>query len=657
MNTRWTLLALSLAALVIAPLIAPKSAHAQQPAPPVEAADGAQPAEQPADGVTPPTAPVEEPAEEPVEEPVDEPVDEPTGPSPISDLAGGADDQFTPLPDIEEQALDDIFPATTYPYLEWHGSFRVRSASMSGFDLGTGGTSAILPPLERFTPQENPADPDADHLWSSDLRLRLEPKLHIAEGVSIHIEADMLRNVVLGSNTINQLSILDPFRPDPSRNLADGGQYSPREREWYGDAVQISEAYGQLDGFFGTVQVGRMDNHWGLGMFYNGGDCLDCNFGDSIDRAMWRAQLQGIYLSAAIEFPGEGLTSASPFNTQAQPYDLSQKDEVDQYTFSVLYAPLTAQERELARKRLIDDRKPLWHGGLLFSLRDQEGTTPIPANAATPALPDTLIYQGLDYYIVNGWGRFLYEPNSTTRMRVELEVMGILGSVENASLNAVGQPQGEDAAAVNCFDETVRSRNQGVCGVNRRDVRQLGVALESEFYLGGPIAFGFNGGYASGDTAPNWGYGRTAGQTLDDVNFFRFDPDYHVDLIMFRNTIGTVTNAFYFNPYLQASFLERGGRKLRLDVDAILGRAVNQAGTPAGDDPWLGLEVDAAVRFLLRDSFHAAVEGGFLFPMAGMNARQDRQRLMEYGNNTGTFIQDAEASTAWTLQFKTFWNF
>jgi uncharacterized protein (TIGR04551 family) len=235
--------------------------------------------------------------------------------------------------------------------------------------------------------------------------------------------------------------------------------------------------------------------------------------------------------------------------------------------------------------------------------------------------------------------------------------MGILGSVENASLNAVGQPQGEDAAAVNCFDETVRSRNQGVCGVNRRDVRQLGVALESEFYLGGPISFGFNGGYASGDTAPNWGYGRTAGQTLDDVNFFRFDPDYHVDLIMFRNTIGTVTNAFYFNPYLQASFLERGGRKLRLDVDAILGRAVNQAGTPAGDDPWLGLEVDAAMRFLLRDSFHAAVEGGFLFPMGGMNARQDRQRLMEYGNNTGTFIQDAEASTAWTLQLKTFWNF
>jgi uncharacterized protein (TIGR04551 family) len=588
------------------------------------------------------------------EESVEEPEDEP-GPSPIGDLAGN-DDTFQPLPDIEEQALDDIFPATSYPYLDWHGYFRARSASMTGFDLGTGGTSAILPPLERFTPRENPADPDANHLWSSDMRLRLEPVIHISEGLSIHIEADMLRNVVLGSGSINQLPINDPFRPDPSRNQADGGQYSPREREWYASAVQISEAYGQIDSFFGTLQVGRMDNHWGLGMFYNGGDCLDCNFGDSIDRAQLRTQIQGFYLTAAMDFPAEGISSASPFNTQAQPYDLSQKDEVDQYTFSVLYAPLTLQEREQARKRLIDDRKPLWHGGLLVSLRDQEGTTP-RVNATNPALPDTLIYQGLDYYIIDGWGRFLYEPNSSTRMRIELEVMTILGGVENATLNPVGQAQGDGQVAVNCFDETARSRNQGVCGVNKRDVRQLGVALESEFYLGGPVTFGFNGGYASGDSAANWGYGAPAGRALDDVNFFRFDPDYQVDLIMFRNVIGTVTNALYFNPFLNATFIERGGRTLRLDVDAILSRAANQAGTPAGDGPWLGLEADAALRFLLRDNFRASLEGGILFPMAGMNARQGRQRLTEFGANQGTFIQDVEATSAWTLQLKTAWSF
>jgi uncharacterized protein (TIGR04551 family) len=290
-------------------------------------------------------------------------------------------------------------------------------------------------------------------------------------------------------------------------------------------------------------------------------------------------------------------------------------------------------------------------------MRSQEGTTPVSANPANPALPETLIYQGLDVYIINGWGRLLYEPNPEARLRIELEVMTVLGSIQNASLSPVGQASGDDGTTLNCFNEDTRSRNQSICGANRQDIRQLGVALQSEFYLGGPLVFGLNGGYASGGSAPSWGYGNATGAQVDSVNFFRFDPDYHVDLIMFRHVIGTVTNTYYANPYLQASFLERGGRKLRLDADAIFARAANAEGTPSGDSPWLGFEVDSALRFMLQDSFQVALEGGIFFPMSGMNARPDRPRLTEYGNETGTFIQGREATMAWTAQLKAFWSF
>ena len=111
--------------------------------------------------------------------------------------------------------------------------------------------------------------------------------------------------------------------------------------------------------------------------------------------------------------------------------------------------------------------------------------------------------------------------------------------------------------------------------------------------------FGVNAGFASGGTTPNWGMASDSQLNGDDLDFFRFDPDYHIDLILFRNVIGTVTNATYVNPYMQATFLDRGERKLRFDLDGILSRAWDVEGTPSGVSPWLGVELDGAMRFFL----------------------------------------------------------
>jgi uncharacterized protein (TIGR04551 family) len=634
--------------------------------------------------------PVEpEPEAEPEPEPEKKPEKKPEperpltgdgpGISPIADLK--SDDTFVPLQDIEEETLDPIFPATAYPYVEWHGGFRFRSIVANGFDLGTDGTSATLPPIEAWAPLGNAAQGDAAMLWTNNMRLRLEPTFHVGEELSVHLEADFLDNMVLGATPLNGLPNDNPLRPDPSRNRLGADQISPRAgSEWFQNPVEVNEAYGEVSSFFGTLRVGRMDNHWGLGMFYNGGDCDDCDFGDHIDRIYLRTRVQGFYGALAVEFPAEGLVGAQPNMPDGAPNDLSQLDDAAQFTLQLWRSPTSQRERELEQKVLVEDRKPVVNGGLLASWRTQQGATLSDANPPTPRAPlgptnpggvasnPALIYQGVQMFVVDGWGEFLYQPDAKTKIEVQLEAMTAFGSVDNTTYEAVDRDPdaGDGADDVNCFDETVRNANEGVCRANARDFFQLGVALRSKFELGGPVAFGLNGGYASGGSAANWGWRATDGADLD---FFRFDPDYHVDLILFRNVIGTVTNAVYASPYLQASFLESGDRKVRLDVNGIISHAVNLDGTPAGSQSLdtngsatarsglLGVELDAAARYILAGTFNASLEGGILFPLDGLAAVSGRERLTVFGNNANTFSDDVTPSTAWTVQFKLNWKF
>lgn len=601
--------------------------------------------------------PVVEP--EPVEEPSTdfEPVEEPEI-SPIADLAELSDNDFIPLEDIEEEDIDPIFPAQIYPYVDWSGQFRLRQRIATRFDLGTGGTSAILPPTESYTPTGNPANSEANKLWSSDIRMRLEPTISITEGVRLHIETDLLGNQVLGSMPTNGLAP-NPIRPDPSRNQVDSNQFSSREREWYQNAMTINEAYGELNGFFGTIRAGRMDNHWGTGMFYNDGDCMDCDWGDSLDRIMLQSQFMGIYGSVFFDFPGEGISSVNANTPLGQPYDRTQIDDIDQYTFSLMYGPQTDLEVERQFNRLTKQHKPIINGGALFSLRSQEGTFANPfVDPDATTIANDLVYRGMNMYVGDAWAKFLYNPKADTMIRVELEFMGVFGNIDNARFESVGQSDDETMAAdINCFNEEARGDNSDACTINDKTFQQFGLALETEFSIGGPVSFGVNAGFASGGDAANWGLMADSQLNGDDLDFYRFDPDYHIDLILFRNVIGTVTNAYYANPYMQATFFDRGERKLRFDLDAIISRAANMEGTPSGSNPWLGVEMDGALRFFLKDAFHASAEGGLLLPFDGLNAVQNRPRLTNFGNNAPNFTQDQDATTAWTLQFKANWMF
>ncbi|MDB5216859.1 MAG: hypothetical protein JWO86_4786, partial [Myxococcaceae bacterium] len=164
--------------------------------------------------------------------------------------------------------------------------------------------------------------------------------------------------------------------------------------------------------------------------------------------------------------------------------------------------------------------------------------------------------------------------------------------------------------------------------------RQIGAVLQSEF---GPIdamfTAGLDAGYASGDPAPGFGAtqnpnaaapqpgdldGPQASPRRDNrVDNFRFHSDYRIDRILFREIIGTVTDAVYARPHARLRLTRARSAELSATTDVIASRAVAASSTLSGKAP-LGIEIDPSLIFETH-SFLAALDYAVLFPMSGFD--------------------------------------
>lgn len=460
------------------------------------------------------------------------------------------------------------------------GFLRLRGESLYNLDLDHG-----------LTPSGDPlypvplADPKSQWLTASDMRLRTDVSMAAPYGmVRVNVRLDVLDNLALGSTPTGS-------------PVTTTSQRAPQDA-----ALRIKRAYGEALTPFGVIAAGRMGNTWGLGMLSNGGDCPDCDSSDAADRVAFITTQFDHFWAIAYDIAYSGPYVSR--KVSARVVDIEPSDDVKTLTVAVL-----RQRDALALKRRRDAGKATFDYGLSASFRGQDNDIPawyVPTTSPVGLDSAQVMRRNFRAQAYDGWAR-LVGP----WFRMELEAAVLLAQIEEASL----------VPGVR-FDRELSST-------------QYGLALETEFGRPeGSISGGLNLGFASGDRAPGFGAwpkdndpapqsgdldGPQANPPYDlTANNFKFHPDYRIDQILFREIIGTVTDAIYLRPHMRWDLWRHTPGTLQFKGALVASRAVYASSTPGAQTP-LGVELDPSLVYTSRDGFGMALDYAVLFPLSGLD--------------------------------------
>ncbi len=586
----------------------------------------------------------------------------PSAPAPTLDLPDTALNPIeatAPSTDEGELTLDDWNDATwtlkkpEVSLLELHGYFRGRFDMLRNLDLGN---AAAWEQNQRYTAESGDAGDRQANYTGANMRLRLQPVLNITEGISAHMTIDVFDNLIMGSTPAFTTSAAGT----PNTILSSGQRLPIRGRNALNDSLVVRRAYVDMKLLNEQVQLkfGRMPDHWGLGMVANSGDCLDCNYGTIADRAALTAKFGGHLFTAMFDWVSSG-PSVLPFGA-GQPLDAVTWDNGRQYSLRIQrYQTQRQQKDALAHGRHV------LNYGVWGALRQQPrslnstyylnaqgepiygATTPIDANTQE------------ERYATNIMHGSVYGQYMSGALSVSIEAAGIYGKFKDRAIFRAGDAQ------------------EGLPPIQETEINMWGAALEASYDMTENLkgmTLSLKSGIASGDAAPGFGalnqadtqrgYFGSQGRLDKKLNNFQFNPDYQVDLLMYRNLIGTVTDSFYVRPEFDYAFAEL----IHLKVAASYNQALTVASTASscvnincnegvkGAKP-LGIEADGELSYgmpfdsaLSPGSLRGAVQGAVFIPVFGNNNG--------FRNNDSSVASaDASASLAWTVQFRLYITF
>jgi len=526
-------------------------------------------------------------------------------------------------------------------FLELHGYYRVRSDLFYGLDLGTYNfitgqySSRVLPPITGRvggTPTQMPkSEPmSGGTLAGANMRFRLEPTLNISDEIRIIAQIDMLDNLVLGSTPEAYTGVsLNPYYPLPAFSQTQTAPH--RGNNSYTDSITLKRAWGEVTTPFGQLRFGRMPSHWGLGILVNDGNCFDCDGGANADRIMFITRVLNHYIIPAIDFQSEGVTTKGtgyPQEFYYQPIDAEQRDDVQQYVLAV-----ARRDKPEEIKEALENNKTVLNYGLYNVLRLQ--SYDFPDYYQTGNAPDraqNLVRRDVKLYIGSPWFKLMWR-----KLHIEFEVDFIAGEIGDATnKNADVFPNDAPGAAAEADALDL-------------SIFQWGGVLQADYkFLRDKLKVGVEAGMASGDDAPGWGlnpiakpvydledgtktrgyaldpfgprqfgdYYRADGSLVKDRNItnFRFNPDYRIDMILWREVIGQFTDAWYVKPSIQYLIAEGFG----VGMDLVYSQAMFAESAPGQEAP-LGLEFDFHIFYLSEDGFAAGLDYGVLVPFSGMD--------------------------------------
>jgi len=502
-------------------------------------------------------------------------------------------------------------------FLELDGYLRLRGALANDFDLGRSVDTNGFPLYPQ--PLINPAKRGT--LASSNLRLRLEPTFNVSEHVRVRSQVDVLDNYVLGG-TVS----FGNFVNTPGGLTSTGANGGDRP------AVNVKRVWGEVETPVGLLSFGRMPATWGMGIRHPVQDGLDDDFGDTVDRLQFATlplstPLGAVSLVPFLDFRSEGALQTDPhFGAGAgQSIDLDSTDDARVFGLKVLHL----DTEEEVRRKLERNESSLSYGlnyeyqtwnAISFPFTDTNGDASIQ------------VVERREYeHALDLWFRY-----RTARFHLEGEFAGQVGQIGNPTT-------GVDPGDPNLLKPYAGPQVQ---------VRLFGGALRASYQVvPNKFSMGAEFGIASGDKAPGFGnrpnvlapptvaggsptqptYGALEGPQFGTYSFngrtiidssirnFRFNPGYRVDLILWREILGQVTDAMYLKPSIRWDIVSG----LAFDASVIYSQAVYSQSTPSssqtgnGQGP-LGLELDTKLSYRGDEGFAAWFEYGVLQPLDGM---------------------------------------
>lgn len=513
----------------------------------------------------------------------------------------------------------------TRPVLELHGYFRTRGELLHNFFLGRRddpGTAPYLYPQpldnsystltnngSRSVNLCGNADGNGKYEQCADksqasanMRLRLNPELHISDNLRVMAQIDALDNLVLGS-TPDSYATGGALKGNA--NARDSIESQSQGAPTAGvngtrNSIDVKRAWAEYLTPVGQLRFGRMPFHWGLGMLYNAGDGVDQDYQTNVDRIQFVSGIRSLdlYFGGSWDFVSTGPTDANAYSVYGgQPVNTSNRANVGQWQlFAARRTNPEVQRLSLSRGDIVIN------GGALGTLRTQELDLPTGKTVDITTANFNYERRGATLVTPDLWVQFLWR-----KLRIEAEAAMVVGSVDQTSVST--DPK------------------------NKVDVLMAGGALEADFRaIDDKLRIAFGTGYSSGDPGVltlNPGNNRlTHGQ--GKISMFRFNPAYNVDLILHRRILQRVQGTYYFRPSVDYDFIRNPtGQKFGGSAAIIWTRASEFVQTP-GHARDLGVELNLSLYYQAKDGslnddptkmggFYAMLQYGVLFPLSGFD--------------------------------------
>lgn len=466
-------------------------------------------------------------------------------------------------------------------------------------EFGSNGMAGVVTNPASSCAQRDKSNCRTDNLTSADMRLRLEPTINVTEQVRVKAQLDVFDNLVMGStpegyfiNNAGAAGGAAPHAANVPYAAASTTQVAPESgiNSVY-SSIRAKRAWAEVRTPFGELRFGRMPNHWGTGMLINNGDCLDCDFGANVDRVMFATKLWGHFIAFMWDWAATGPTTQiiGPQTGEGRFYNADTLDDVSQWALA-----LGKMDTPEELKEKLDQGKVVFNYGgyFIYKQQDWDESGPIsPSGNSYQGLQSNIFPRQAKEFVGDIWLRLNWK-----KLHMEAEGAVTAGTIGNLHDIYLGQYTGSTSILTGGF-------------VVKADYKLLHDALK--IYL--------EVGYASGDDSedPNGNVNYRLATLVpinNHIGRFNFDPDYHVDLILFREILGTVNNATYFKPGVSYDIVDNFGARVDL-MYALANRPVAYPGNSYN----LGLEIDAQLMYKNEEEgFYAGLVYGVLFPFSAL---------------------------------------